>query len=453
MREDRYFIHCVGSTSAEAIISRTMPLFDHKTAENITSRFGNEIRRSVGIFRRVSNKPVFFPMGVLPIDARLVNSWAQDILRLKKLICGLRHRMSLTVDEYCDLFSIPTNLRPIACSRELAFPSEYFRPDCILTTSGPKVLEFNIDPGSMVFIAGMAPKNFYRSIPGMDSFLKKLSASGLDGSFWAERSFLSHLLRLDSIGRRICIWDVPGREKEQAKEREIELDYFRRTGLEVELIEGGDIVDKISREMYVFRYFSYNHFLLSRKYFDSSYIRVFDDFSETNDISGSSVVFDNKQNLALLWTTKVQHYLDSKELELVKRYIPRTYQSSTQDEVLLHRVRNNRESWIIKGGNGFQGRNTSAGQDCSEAEWGSFFCEAQKNGDAVFQEVVAPISIPVFLTDGTNQYPQAGGHIANFYYVNDRFSGLVFRLKRDGKGLKIGAINAGDVVAALPLLV
>lgn len=430
-----------------------MVLFDHKVAEGISGKFGTEIRRSVGILRRMSNKPLLFPTGLLPIDARQANSWAEDILRLKKLICGLRDRMALSIDAYCNLLNIPAAVRAIAGFRGMAFPSGYFRPDCILTASGPKVLEFNIDPGSMVFIAGMAPKNFYRCIPGLDSFLKGLSPSGLDGSFWGERNFLSHLQRLSSGGRRICFWDVPGREGEQARERETELDYFRREGLNLELLEGRDIVDRISAGLYVFRYFSYNHFLLPNGWFDSSDIRALECFSEMNDISTSSVAFDNKQNLALLWTPKVQYYLDSKELELVKRYIPKTYQSSAQDKALLDNIRGNRERWIIKGGNGFQGRNTSAGQDCSETEWEAFLETAMGNGDAVFQEVVAPIPLPLRLTDGTREFAPAGGHIVNFYYVNDVFSGLVFRLKRDRKGLKIGAINAEHVVAALPLLI
>lgn len=429
-----------------------MDYFDTKISNAIAGKFSKDVRKSVSILRRITGRDIVVPTSFVPLNRHLVEKWAKDLLHLKKLICELQDRSRLSPEEYLSLFNISSEGMQYLHRSGLKWASSFFRPDCILAPDGPKVLEFNIDPGSMAFIAGMAPKRFYERIPGFNQHLKENYGTTLDDSFWLESNFASHLRKLQLAGRKIHFWDISGRRGLQSEERTIELDYFRKSGVAVKLVEGHDIIKITSAENYVFRYFTYNHFLTPHPSLNKSYFRIPRDVLDSNDIAASSILYDNKINLAMLWDPRIQRHLDSHEIALVRKYIPKSYSSATIGNALSNRIRCNKTNWILKKGTGFQGKNTFAGQDYVDTDWAKQVETAKMGKGYIFQEVVSPVALPLELTDGAGSFIPKLGHVLNFYFASDTFAGLIFRVNRRSVDYKIGAIDATDVVAALPLL-
>lgn len=429
-----------------------MRLFNDEISYRIKTEFSGPIKRSVNLLRRLSGEELCFPTGLIPLEAGQVREWADGLLRLKRLICGLQARIGMETEPYLALYNLPTAALEYL-NRSWARPlSGFFRPDCILTRDGPKVLEFNIDPGSMVFIAGMSPKDFYRKVGSMDADLQKSYGTGLEGSFWAERKFASLLAGMQASGRKIFFWDIAGRGEAQVRERARELDYFRDCGLNIELLEGDEVLRHAAPGNYIFRYFAYTHFLTPHPSLRDSYFRLPADILASSDISAASVLYDSKLNLSMLWDPAVQSRLDPEERALIKRYVPRSYRSGSVPPDVMNSVLRDKGNWIVKSGTGCQGRGTFAGPDLSAEDWRSRVEAAEHDKDHIFQERVTPAALPVELTDGKESFPPGEGHILNFYFVDEEFSGLLFRLTKGGSGTKIGAIDAKAVVAALPLL-
>src|SRR3989339_632477 len=126
--------------------------------DGMRNRFSSEIFQSAKTLRAVSQKGVLLPTCLIPLQRTAVNKWARDLLSLKKLLCGLPKKIGMRPEEYADFFKMVPKMRRYLRHDGLKWVSPFFRPDCILTDTGPKVLEFNIDTGSMAFISGISLK-------------------------------------------------------------------------------------------------------------------------------------------------------------------------------------------------------------------------------------------------------------------------------------------------------
>ena len=381
-----------------------------------------------------------------------MNKWARDLLSLKKLLCGLPKKIGMRPEEYADFFKMVPKMRRYLRHDGLKWVSPFFRPDCILTDTGPKVLEFNIDTGSMAFISGISLKLLYSIVPGLPEYLTHDLKTGFDKSFWAEDIFTAYLKNIGKKKRNLYLWDIKDRDSEGTKERSFEIDYFRDKGVKIELLVAGDILTKLSPEAYCFRYFAYLHFFTPSSALENLFLNIPSGLIDKNDISISSLLYDNKINLALLWDPRIQKYLDPGERALVSEYIPETYLSSEVSKDFIRRALKDKDLWVIKKGIGRQGKNVHIGRDYSSHDWRTIVMEAVEAKDYVFQKLVKATTLPSELTDGKNMFTASGGHILNFHYVNNTFGGMLFRATCRKTGSKIGAIDSSEVAGVMPLI-
>lgn len=407
---------------------------------------------SVSALRQITGKPLAFPVTLLALDAKVVNSWAEDILSLKKLVCELPGRLRQDARTYSARLAEDKRMSRYLQHDSLSWVSPFFRPDCILTAEGLKILEFNIDNGSMAFAAGVAPKLFYSSIGGLEAHLSGSYRTSLNTSFSAETVFGNYLKRLQDQGRVVHIWDIEGRSESVRRDRGVILDMLRSAEVDFKVVEGRNILGTISPVNYYFRYFAYLHYF----YPESGLGDVFFEFPrkmiDNNDISASSVIYDDKLNMAALWSKECWRLLNNRERRLVRQYIPRSYSRSTVTEATLKTILHEKDSWVVKSGNSFQGKAVHMGQDTAPAEWVKRCGLVMGANNYMFQECADAAAIPVEVTDGEKLFPVRKGHVMNFYFVNNSFSGLLFRLRPGGVGAKIGAIDSVNVISALPVL-
>lgn len=427
-------------------------VFNEAASSDIRNRFSGEIMDSVSALRQVTGKQLAFPVTILALDAKMVNLWAEDILSLKKLICALPGRLSRDARTYSGRLAEDKRMSKYLRHDSLSWVSPFFRPDCILTADGPKILEFNIDNGSMAFAAGVAPKLFYRSIGGMEAYLSSSYGTNFNTSFSAETVFGNYLKCLQDKGRAVHIWDIEGRSESVKRDRAFIFDLLRSADVDLRVVEGKNILDTISPGNYYFRYFAYLHYF----YPESGLGEVFFGFSrkmiDSSDISASSVIYDDKLNMAALWSKECWRLLSEGERRLVREYIPRSYSRATVTDAMLKTILHDKDRWVIKSGNGFQGKAVYMGQDLPPAEWTAKCGMVMSANNYMFQECAEAAAVPVEVTDGEKTFPVQKGHIMNFYFVNNSFAGLLFRFRPGGAGAKIGAIDSVNVVSALPVL-
>lgn len=418
----------------------------------IGDRFSSDIVQSAQALGGMSGKKVILATSMIPLQRSDVHKWAADLLLLKNLICELPRRLGVKSQQFQARFRLGQEMRRYLRHDGLRWASPFFRPDCILTKTGPKVIEFNIDTGSMSFISGISPKLVYSVVPDLTEHIARTYNTSLHSSFWAEDIFAAYLKDINGKKRGLFLWDIKNRDREGVKERSFELNYFSSKGVTLELLEGTDIVKKLSPGDYCFRYFSYPHFFTPASGLDGAFLSLPPALIAQNDLSVSSLLHDNKMNMGLLWDPVIQNRLIPGERALVEKYIPETYTSTAPSSSFIKRVLAGKDSWVVKKGLGRQGKNVCIGRDCTAAVWKAAVAEALDEKDHVFQKLVEPIELPVELTDGNDRFKPSGGHILNFHFANNTFGGAIFRVLCRKTVSKIGAIDTLNVAGVLPLL-
>lgn len=413
----------------------------------------SRIKKCARVLNLFSGTKAYFASSFICLDQDELGQWAQDFLQIKKLVCTLGHRMGLDPEAYYSLFNLSPDLMELLCKNKSQWVPSFFRPDCILTENGPKLVDFNIDNGSMAFTAGLESKNFYKSDKIIREYIEQKYGFGLDASFGAEREFVNYLSRIQYLGNKIQIWDIPGRSEDQKKERNSLLQFYRTQGLSIELIESESIPRDPKKGVYTFRFFAYIHFAKKpeqlRKFFgETAGLSL-----ESADVGFSSITYDNKINMALLWSSDVQKFLTPEEIRLVTKYIPKTYGLNRLTPSQLTSVRSNREEWVLKAGTGIQGLDVHLGLELNDDQWIEMIATALRTGNSIVQERSIPLKLDIEFTDGRSEITVDGAHIMNFYYVNDKFSGVVFTVNRDRKMTKVGVVDSLDVFVALPVFV
>lgn len=419
----------------------------HASPLNVT----DQICRSAGVLNKVSGKEIFVPTSFFSLESSVVSRWAQDLLALKNIICTLPERLGLNTARYADLFGFAGYGCKYLRHHSPDWASSFFRPDCILTKDGLKVLEFNIDTGSMSLIAGLWQLEFYANIKGFDSHMLCDHKASLRRSFFSPDLFLKYLQKKHLSGKSIYCWDLAGRSAEVRSRRNSELAFFKRKGVDVKLLEGKEILNITGSGSYCFRYFAYPHFFNKNLKMLDVYSAIPRDFVSRNDISISSAFYDSKVNMALLWSPMVQKHLSVGEVRLVEKYIPRTIKASEIVNAREEFVRK-KNKWAIKLGTGFQGNGVHIGREHEQKEWKKILDGVLRRRDAVLQEFCACIPLPITFTNGQKTIHPHGAHILNIYYVDNCFGGLTLRIGRSNQNAKIGPMDLQYTLAALPLI-
>lgn len=400
-------------------------------------------------FNQIREKPSWFAANVLPLEATLVRKWSDDLLKLKRLICALPLRLQMSPNQFFEFQQSDRTLPSWAAHDPMRWVSSFFRPDCILTAEGLKVIEFNIDNGSLSIFSGIAAKSYYQLIPGFNDWLNQIYGSNLSKSVFTEEVVLDYFLKGQANGKKIIFWDLAERSVDIAEERRKEIDFLKKKGVSIDLLVGDEILTVQKKSgIFIFRYFAYVHFFNSSNGMQEIFRKLNPQLFTNSDLGLSSVLYDNKVNLALLWDPRTQSLLTDEEIELVKTYIPR----SACVQAANPEASGNKNQWVLKKGIGFQGKNVVVGSETDSSDWSHHLQQAAKEGGYILQEAVTPLRLPFNLTDGEKQLYSVDSHILNMYFADNQYSGMLFRLKADGTEKKVGAIDARSVVVGMPVI-
>lgn len=398
-----------------------------------------------GIYSRIKKmvaaESPTWPLGYFDISESLISEWANDILQIKKIIKDLPNVLGIT-----DIQS-SYHLTPELYEAYLTINQSLdvcFRPDCILTDDGLKIIEFNIDSGSMMVQTGVPPREilltYLQLAKGSTNDLEQVKKS-----YFAEKAWTNFLAQ-EAAGTSIYLWDVP-RKKEDLKLRQEIENVFSKVGVEAIFISGEDILESIKNEhVKIFRMFSYPH--LQSNYSMRSIFRELED-GNRNLLGVRNMVFDSKINFAFLWSSEVNEGLQEFQKNLIRKYIPETYVlSNKMDSKIRDDVFKNKDQWVLKAINSFQGKDVYLGKDIVPVEWVNLLKIHQLSGGYIVQKLQQPKQFKIRWL-GLDSQTVNGAHLLNLFYVNDVFAGSVVRVTR-GMVSKIGAVDNNQIYT-LPL--
>ncbi len=426
-------------------------IVDTKKLLEIGSLFRAKIQRvakMVNVSKDNDLRKLGYSTSFVPIRRDLVKMWADDILRLKKIICSLPERVGMDHQELIDTFQM--NLGEYRLSLEdMASVSVFFRPDCILTEQGPKVIEFNIDSGCLSLPSGMVLKEFYQCVSGLSKYIHTSYGALMQDSFFAEQAFADYLKNKKNA--RYFLWDIANRTRDVVNDRNLIMEYLKGQGIELKLLEGTKVLlERYKPNDYLFRFFAYPHFAVNKNW--EIYQGLPKSMIKSFDVSASSFLYDSKIFLALLWDKNIQKFLASDEIDLIAKYIPKSQAVDRLDGKELADIILNKNKWILKKGTSFQGKDVFIGRETAAEDWKQNMVEAKANKGYIIQEIVSSLKIQIELTDGTHFRQSEGANLMNFYYVGNKFSGIVFRFKVSSGCLKVGAIDGRETFPVLPLI-
>ena len=330
-------------------------------------------------------------------------------------------------------------------------PCPIFRPDCVLTNQGLKILEFNNDSGCTNYSAGY----FFGDLLGMIGASEDWGGEELDGqlqsSFRMNEMFTAYLKNLAG-NKPLVFWDIPRSVPFQVKGREAYLAMFKGE-LPFVLWEVGA---PAKAEIYLqkfFRYFSCNHFEKNSDQFLPYILEVLKNKPEQRSTLGfSSMIYDSKFNLALLHDPVVRKSLSSTDLQLIDLLIPKTWclrnENSAPEDLLT-----NRNKYVLKRASSFQGRDVLVGPSSTQAEWESLYKEAVKNGNYIIQEYIGSAlpEMPFFDNQQKLFFVQPQSSCLLFHYVEEDFSGVSVRLGIETGGV-LSIIDHEKIFASVGVL-
>jgi hypothetical protein len=368
--------------------------------------------------------------GPLKLPSKAIDDFTRDI---PIVIDYLRKKYSQDkISESIQLNKLPNWLESFI-DQSLFNSTRFFRPDCVVTADGIKIVEFNIDFGSCGVEVGIELKRL-------------MSAAGvalqdLNQWFNADQAYVDYLIGR-CHGRPLLIWDIEGRSKEFVSDRMRFLSLLEQKGLDTVLCEGA-IKSDLARGKVVLRYFAYPHFLGLANLHDS--LRVLD--QKVNDVDVSSCLLDSKQNMAMLYESAVAGSLPEPINSIVLKYVLPTFK--VNDKVRSQLLQE-KDRWVIKRFSGFQGNAVWVGRDVDEALWGQVVTESLLSDDCVCQYFCEATSMQVAVTDGNSLWQHVGPHLINFFFIDNTYSGAIGRLGLLSNQKKIGRV---DGLSSIPVFV
>ena len=403
-------------------------------------------------FNLVRERPVFFACPDFEFEEHSLNKVASELLELKNLIYDLPQRLKLSHSEFLQIQGMPNDLLRFAAHDHVSWRPKIFRPDCILTPDGLKVIEMNIDNGALAMYGEIYAKSFFNLNTKLRQFWWQQSHGGLDGVLKTFDLFAKYLMEKQTSGHKIFWWDLKDRPQELENERAQVIESLRKKGLDVSLILGEDILTvPHESKTYVFRTFAYVHFFNEGHDLQEIFERIPSRLIEQGDLGINSALYDNKVNMDLLRSRDVLDVLSEKEHDLVQRLIPETYKLGKGQETPKIILRD-KDAWTCKAGIGFQGKHVRLGSEYSPEEWALHLMSVVQDPRSwIIQKRVEPIPISIQATNGLEWKTLGAGHIVNFFFVGDHFAGTWLRVSNHRE--KIGAPDGINTILALPKIV
>lgn len=403
----------------------------------------------LGFYRRIKKiiapSAPSWPLGYFEVSDDIMAGWAKDLLQIKKMIVSLPDIVNIT--DFKSKYQLTTELYEAFLTVNQSLDT-CFRPDCILTDEGLKVLEFNIDPGAMMVQSGVPPRE---ALLAYMQFMKK-NVEELDvlrKSYCADKEW-ADFLRAKSNGAKILLWDIPRGSENLGIRKEIQT-VLLQAGVSTDFISGMEVSDFINSDSYkVFRMFSYPH-LQSNSIIRSIFSSLTGD--QKHFLGVRNLIFDSKINFAFLWSAEVQMRLNDAQKILVKKYVPETYllnQKTYSDE--FEKKLKNKDMWVLKAINSFQGQGVHIGKELMLADWLNLLSEKAHSGLYVIQKMQQMREFGIYwLGVGSEMPTVCESHLLNLFFVNDKFVGSSCRVN-SSRALKVGAVDNTQTYA-LPVLI
>lgn len=152
-----------------------------------------------------------------------------------------------------------------------------------------------------------------------------------------------------------------------------------------------------------------------------------------------------KTVFALFHDELAERILDAEELAFVRPHVPATYMLDAQSD--LSRF-TQRERWIAKPRDGFNGKGVQAGSECTDAEWLDVLQEMARSGGTV--QAYAPqfytMNADGSVADGVKR-EEPHSNMEGLYLFNGRFAGVFTRCGTTAViGALTGRLNMGCLV-------
>lgn len=406
--------------------------------------YEKEMSEFYGRFKKIiAPSSVSWPLGYFEVSKELMSEWTKDILQIQKLIKKLPEILNVT--DFKAQYHLTEELHEAYQAVNQSLDS-CFRPDCVLTNSGLKVLEFNIDPGAMMVQTGVSPREillaYLHSTKKNVHYLDQVRESYAAENKWVE------FLRKSSIGKNVVFWDIPRDPDNLGIRKQIE-SVLLNAGFPVEFISGDEILKLQDMDnLKIFRVFSYPH-LQTNKLMHSIFLKLHSE--QKNQLGVRNLIFDSKLNFAILWSLKVSKKLNDVESDLVTKYIPETYilnekiYSEESKADLL-----DKDMWVLKAINGFQGNEIYLGKEVMGEDWGALLEKHMVSGNFILQRMQQSKKFNIRWL-GSDEPTLAESHLLNLFFIDSEFVGSVCRVTSSGV-LKVGAVDNKQTYA-LPLLI
>ncbi|WP_042425010.1 hypothetical protein [Streptacidiphilus anmyonensis] len=288
--------------------------------------------------------------------------------------------------------------------RNLHMAGQFARPDFVLTTGGPKVVEVNVSAP----LGGMNTVDPYLKQFRSSGYLRQLQEAGYDVSAPEMRSiwgaaFQSLVRPRPTDGLPVVFEAIADRADINSGRQEFEklvgsFGFGYANGLVQDLDVRADGVYYEGRRVDVV--FTMYTWLETRKFVPSEVtVRLMEaDAAGLVDFIAppTSALFDNKANLELLTSDAFAGCFTEAEREFIQRYIPRTFRvtKETAPEAVAHRSR-----MVLKPGSDYGGRGIVFGERMSDEEWATAIGDAAAGSGFICQERLELWASPGF--DGT----------------------------------------------------
>lgn len=275
--------------------------------------------------------------------------------------------------------------------RNLRMAGQFARPDFVLTTSGPKVVEVNVSAP----LGGMNTVDPYVKQFRSSGYFRHLQEAGYDVSAPEMRSiwggaFQSLVRPRQSDGRPVVFEAIAdsndinsGRQAFEKLVGSFGFDYAN--GLVQDLDVRADGVYYEGRRIDVV--FTMYTWLETRKYVPSEVTVALMEADAAGLVDfiapPTSALFDHKANLELLTSDSFAKCFTGAEREFIQRYVPRTFRvtEGTAAEALVNRSR-----MVLKPGSDYGGRGIVFGDQVSDEEWATAIGAAAAGSGFICQQ-------------------------------------------------------------------
>ncbi|WP_335945840.1 hypothetical protein [Pseudomonas sp. G166] len=295
---------------------------------------------------------------------------------------------------------------------EDSYSDVFARPDFVLTTSGPKVLEFNVS-GAVGGIPELAclQAGLQAAYGRREAIRFKWSSPYDDRA----RAFREIATREDLEGRVLVVGSVRDLEyTNSTKVFDLEVEALRRQGLVADFCEPehlDDILEATHGD-------SHAAFPLSLRMFtipewaelgiDLSTVRRWLDGGSLLLGPQTSAFLANKKTLA--WLSEGLPWMTRQDRETVAEFVPWSRCLADRNTTLLGGAEGallpfcltHQECLVLKEAIGMQGRQVTIGREVSEAQWHDLVTTAAASGNSIVQAYVEPSLQQVWMSHGAH---------------------------------------------------